>query len=37
MIRVDAVWMAAAPLDMRAGPDTVSLELKNRRVLKSTY
>lgn len=22
MIRVDAVWLATAPLDMRAGPDT---------------
>ena len=23
MIRVDSVWMATAPLDMRVGPDTV--------------
>lgn len=22
MIRIDAVWLAVAPLDMRAGPDT---------------
>lgn len=22
MIRVDAIWLAVAPLDMRAGPDT---------------
>lgn len=22
MIRIDAVWLATAPLDMRAGPDT---------------
>lgn len=23
MIRIDAAWLATAPLDMRAGPDTV--------------
>ena len=22
MIRIDAVWLAVTPLDMRAGPDT---------------
>jgi hypothetical protein len=22
MIRVDAIWLATAPMDMRAGPDT---------------
>ena len=22
MIRIDAVWLAVAPMDMRAGPDT---------------
>ena len=23
MIRIDAVWLAVSPLDMRAGPDSV--------------
>jgi len=27
MIRVDSVWMATAPLDMRAGPDTVLMRV----------
>jgi transposase len=27
MIRVDAVWMALQPLDMRAGPDTVLMRV----------
>jgi transposase len=27
MIRIDAVWMATAPLDMRAGPDTVLMRV----------
>jgi transposase len=27
MIRVDSVWMATAPLDMRAGPDTVLMHV----------
>ena len=27
MIRVDSVWMATAPLDMRAGPETVLMRV----------
>jgi transposase len=27
MIRVDSVWMATAPLDMRSGPETVLMRV----------
>jgi hypothetical protein len=36
MIRIDAIWLATEPLDMRAGADTILARVVIRSILWST-